>query len=297
MPVKKLYCFLWLSDSFDFWNWNGSEISSLSTSVEEILDYIRQEKEMEVLYSQNQLTQIKQDTNQLSESRELLGHFLKIFYEFHKLPPSSNQPCYQWQDGIAKPINGTGLDAIASEFSKAKYNTDNATLVAQGSLPIANCPPTQNFCYIIEDKQDAHHKNQADHLPPRFIKIPLTEGNGSAIRHWSLTKRPRVFQHNRKHPRGGSMPIEPPQASPLLWTAPENNEVQQLLDTAIKDPDHKTLYNWDAKKGHYIAFEDDNTAENTYHAYHLHPNEVERKFRKYPAIKTKLEQLQRTTQP
>jgi hypothetical protein len=144
-------------------------------------------------------------------------------------------------------------------------------------LPINTCKALQQYCCIIKDKK-THQPNSIN--LPTFIKLPLLNGAATAIKDWLLANRtPRVFNDSpvilKRHTISATAGKSGEKNNFIYkQTTADKKRIQKLLDTAIRrisTIEKSILFNWDSEAdgGRYIVFEDDATAENTYHVYHL----------------------------
>lgn len=194
---------------------------------------------------------------------------------------------YQWSTYEIMELNRDSTICEVTEriLENTDLNKKLFVLCNFRPLPILT---SRSYISVLKD-------NPRDNDLPILAKIPciqLSEKIEIELEEWIKNYRQkRVFIHNPKHPRGGTEPVSTT-VSTLLWLAKDDATIQDLLNNALGDYSisrHTTLYNWDKDKGCYIIFEDDNTAKNSYHAYHLHPSGVERKFLGIKYIKTRLD--------
>jgi hypothetical protein len=95
-------------------------------------------------------------------------------------------------------------------------------------------------------------------LPISLKALPLSKTHG-----WfAANRRPmRTYNQNPKHGENGRG--QHPNASPLLCS---HLEATEMMHKAIRED--KSLFWRDDSRNSYIKFKDENTAENSYHAYH-----------------------------
>jgi hypothetical protein len=138
-------------------------------------------------------------------------------------------------------------------------------------------------------KDETNFPRQAPNLPV-LVNVD-TVGNEKDLRDWlKKNRQPRKFKYHTKHKRNTNFENE---ESPFLYPIGEDNNVEKnLLIDAVGDFTNKEeafLAIWDEKNKAYLIFPDENTAENTYHGYHLRLSnkyEVTRRFRDKLDLKT-----------
>lgn len=87
---------------------------------------------------------------------------------------------------------------------------------------------------------------------------------------FSNNRKPkRIYNYNPKHGENGVGNRK--DESPLLCS---RQEAETLLPNAVGTSVDAALFYYDKKHGHYIEFKNENTAINSYHAFHIADNIV-----------------------
>jgi hypothetical protein len=92
----------------------------------------------------------------------------------------------------------------------------------------------------------------------------------------------RIFNLNPKHGENGKGNI--PGESILLCS---KEKAQCLLHKAVGDSSNPTLFYYDEEYGRYMEFKNENTGNNTYHAFHIENNILCHRLKK--SIKEKID--------
>ncbi|KAA6347565.1 hypothetical protein EZS27_004964 [termite gut metagenome] len=149
------------------------------------------------------------------------------------------------------------IDDTLTEIARRKYQTkDTVFLVVNNEgidhkeklLPVYN-----------------HHRTDQE--------IQQCNCDSKSLHKWFEENRlpKRVFNLNPKHGENGKGKYKKKDVSSLYSS---HDEAEILLHKAIDEDSAKRLYFYDKKYKKYIEFRNENTPQNTYHAFHIEQNEI-----------------------
>jgi len=232
-------------------------------NYQKMIEIVEREKGAKIIYDAENIKQFQQQLNGLDKE------FISLQYAFYILlsnaenfrdysKTATNCLYFIWDFNQFTGIQISGEISTLAEIAEEKQQDENKkwVLIHHDGIHL-----NRSIIPII--------KNGFGEKCPIFICIQHVK-NSTELENWMIQNRqPRLFNLNPKHGENskGAKANKGEKVSVLLCN---KQYAQELLNSAIGDKRiSKKLFNFDNEFQKYIVFEDENTPNNTYHAYHI----------------------------